>query len=120
MLPWWKMTNEPCLSTSEERWMTNLPKAAVGWRGRSRLRAMCDADETKIQQQDSVSALPVFLASTQAVLIPDEPMHEKALNPKLRKICHMVGLYGRNTIYAFRRGAIVDPAASLVRSMHKN
>jgi hypothetical protein len=32
----------------------------------------------------------------------------------------MVGLYGRNTIYAFRRGAIVDPAASLVRSMHKN
>jgi hypothetical protein len=69
---------------------------------------MCDADETKIQQQDSVSALPVFLASTQAVLIPDEPMHEKALNPKLRAICDMVGLYGRNTIYAFRCGAIVD------------
>jgi hypothetical protein len=30
LLPWWKMTNEPCLSTSEKRWMTNLSKAAVG------------------------------------------------------------------------------------------
>jgi hypothetical protein len=113
------MTNEIC-PFYFRRETTNLPKAAVGRREQSRLRAMCDADETNIQQKDTVSALPVSLASTQAGLILDEPMHEKALNPKLRKICDMVGLYGRNTIYAFRRGAIVDPAASLVRSMHKN
>jgi hypothetical protein len=37
-----------------------------------------------------------------------EPMREKALNAKLREMCDLVGLFRRNTIYGFRRGAIVD------------
>lgn len=32
----------------------------------------------------------------------------KALNVKLREMCDLVGLYRRNTIYSFRRGAIGD------------
>jgi len=77
------------------------------------LYELFNGDERNIQQTEAVSGLPVFLASTQAGLIHDEPMHEKALNGKLRAMCDMVGLYGRNTIYAFRRGAIVDTRRKL-------
>jgi hypothetical protein len=56
-----------------------------------------------------VSDRPVFLASNQSgTLNPTEPIHKKALNSKLREMCDLVGLYRRNTIYSFRRGAIVD------------
>lgn len=77
------------------------------------LHELFNGDERNIQQGETVSALPVFLASNQTGLIPTQPMHEKVLNGKLRAMCDMVGLFGRNTIYVFCRGAIVDTRCKL-------
>jgi hypothetical protein len=35
-------------------------------------------------------------------------MKESSLNPKLREICDLVGLFERNTMYSFRRTALVE------------
>lgn len=68
-----------------------------------------NGDEVNIQQVGAVSKEAVFLAYDQAGVSPaHKPMHENSLNPKLREMCDLVGLFDRNTVYAFRRGAIVD------------
>jgi hypothetical protein len=61
-----------------------------------------------VPQVPEVSRLPVFVKSNQAGELSSEPMHESALNPKLREMCTMVGLLARNSMYSWRRGAIVD------------
>lgn len=65
--------------------------------------------ERNIQQVEIISDYAVFLASEKSGN-PNivEPMHEKTLNGMLREMCGLVGLFGRITIYSFRRGAIVD------------
>lgn len=65
-------------------------------------------DERHVSQKKNVSKQPIFLKADQSGELLPEPMHERAINPKLKDICEMVGLLRRNTIYSFRRGAIVD------------
>lgn len=73
------------------------------------LYELFNGTELNIQQVDEVADRAVFLASNQSgTLNPTEPMHEKALNAKLREMCDLVGVFRRNTMYGFRRGAIVD------------
>ena len=73
------------------------------------LYELFNGTELNIQQVDEAADRAVFLASNQSdTLNRTEPMHEKALNAKLREMCDLVGLFRRNTIYGFRRGAIVD------------
>jgi hypothetical protein len=62
-----------------------------------------------MQQVEIISDYAVFAASDQSGnLNLAEGMREKALNGKLREMCDLVDLFGRNTTYSFRRGAIVD------------
>lgn len=35
-------------------------------------------------------------------------MHESSLNPQLQKMCELVGLFARNTMYSLRRTAITE------------
>ena len=70
---------------------------------------LLNGTEMNIQQVEDMSDHSVFFASNQSgTLNPTEPMHEKALNGKLREMCDLVSLFRRNTIYSFCRGAIVD------------
>jgi hypothetical protein len=73
------------------------------------LQELFDDSPVHIKQVESVSKQAVFLASDQAgISVSRKPMRENSLNPKLREMCDLVGLYARNTVYGFRRGAIVD------------
>jgi hypothetical protein len=66
-------------------------------------------DEVHIEQNVRVSNEAVLLACNQAGITPGrKAMRENSLNPKLREACDLVGLVARNTVYGFRRGAIVD------------
>ncbi|KAF1953205.1 hypothetical protein CC80DRAFT_507400 [Byssothecium circinans] len=56
-----------------------------------------------------LSWIDVFISANQAgSLVPDKPMTEKALNPKLAKLCASIGLLERNTYYSLRRTAIIE------------
>jgi hypothetical protein len=72
-----------------------------------------NGNETELRQVPVISDLAVFVAAKQSNGLTAEPMTEQALNLKLREMCDMVGLYGRNTMYSFRRGAIVDSRRKL-------
>jgi hypothetical protein len=73
------------------------------------LQELFDDNTVNIPQVESVSKQAVLLASDSAgITTSRKPMHENSLNPKLREMCDLVGLFARNTVYSFRRGAIVD------------
>ncbi|KAK6429522.1 hypothetical protein LTR95_014330 [Oleoguttula sp. CCFEE 5521] len=73
------------------------------------VRELYESNLLFLPMNSEVAEQPVFVASNQASdLIPTRAMTEIQLSPKVQSICVAVGLLGRNTIYSFRRTAIVD------------
>lgn len=58
---------------------------------------------------EAVSRQAVFVASNQdGTLEPDIAMKGRSLNPKLKQMCVLVGLLSENSMYSFRRTAIIE------------
>lgn len=62
-----------------------------------------------LEVKPDIAGQAVFVAATQAdTLNPNTAMQFNALNPKLQKMCILVGLTQYNSFYSFRRTAAVE------------
>lgn len=77
--------------------------------GSTTLEQLFNGSELYPQSDPGVNSHPVFLASDQAEkLCPGKPMRLASANFKLQDMCKYVGLFGRNTVYGFRRTMIQE------------
>lgn len=73
------------------------------------IESLWNGTEKFLKVNSKVADQAVFIAAGQDEnLRADNPMRENAINIKLQEMCAQVGLLSRNTVYAFRRTAIVE------------
>ncbi|KAF2098686.1 hypothetical protein NA57DRAFT_56333 [Rhizodiscina lignyota] len=76
----------------------------------SDLQTLYSGDGLFLRKNVEVNHQAIFLTpGANEKLDSNVPMLSSAVNAKLGQMCELVGIMGRNTIYSFRRTAIVEP-----------